>query len=102
MGFKMIMNAIRNTALLFCLLFTITQAKAASYDGIKDLQCGANVDCKIQADVITKMTKRWSVSSKSTVYGNMCFEAIQRVKGIPSQAWSQSLADSQVGVCNLK
>jgi hypothetical protein len=80
---------------------TVNAASNSHYDGRAELQCNVNVDCSKQAEVVAKMTKRWAVFSKSTVYGNICFEAIQRVKGIPTQVWSDGIAPNQIGVCNM-
>jgi hypothetical protein len=74
----------------------------SAYNGSTPLSCNATVDCNSQADVIAKMTKRWIAYSTKTHYGNICFEAITRVKGIPAQVWSAGLATNQMEVCNMQ
>ena len=73
-----------------------------TYDGATALSCNGTVDCNSQSDVIAKMTKRWVSYSTKTHYGNICFEAIARVKGIPAQVWSAGLASNQMEVCNMQ
>jgi len=72
------------------------------YDGTQPLECDVNVNCSNQAEVVSKMQLRWAVFSKNTHYGNVCFESIQRVKGIDSRVWGKDIAPNQIATCNMK
>lgn len=78
---------------------------AAIYDGTSPLQCGGNVNCRIQSEVVQKMQMRWGAFSRSTHYGSACLKAIQTIKTMHPAAYGDGnpgFVQPQMDVCNLR
>lgn len=73
-----------------------------AYDGKGPLQCGVNVNCSSQADVVAKMKMRWVAVSSKTNYSDPCFQAINRVQRINAMVWDAGMAQQQMEVCNMQ
>jgi hypothetical protein len=96
-------HALRLLAMLLFVATPLTHSQSANtYDGKSALQCGANVNCTSQADVVAKMKTRWVVYSSKTNYNDPCFQAINRVQRIHSQVWNAGMAQQQMEVCNMQ
>jgi hypothetical protein len=102
-----IANLLLALKMLAVLLFVFTSPisnsqTSAKYDGKSPLQCGTNVNCANQADVVAKMKVRWVTYSSKTNYSDPCFKAINRVQGINAQVWDAGMAQQQMEVCNMQ
>ena len=79
-------------------------SSAARYDGSEALSCGRNVNCARQAEVVSKMSTRWSRFSSATHFSSACLDAISRMRSMHPAAWGEGnpgWVQPQMDVCNI-